>query len=244
MGCYGISVVTALTAQKPESVRCVHPIPLSVVREQLLVCLELRPDVIKTGMLYSSETVAMVRELLEDFHGEIVTDPVMIAGSGATLSEPDFILEFRKFIKSDVTVLTPNLPEALALIDDANFPDTAALASHLTDTFDTTVYLKGGHADDEMDRGTDYLATRDGCSVLELPVLKPIESHGTGCAMASGIAAGIATGMDVEAAAIAAKRFVWSSLKNSTMITDVFAARSSIRDFDMNANMDVLVRRL
>ena len=224
LGCYGLSTVTVVTAQTPTSVTETFPLPVDVIARQLSASLELQPVAVKTGLLFSTDITRTVTDALENFTGPVVTDPVMVAGCGNDLNESGMIQFLKRFIKERTTVLTPNLPEAMALIPEIINTDMPSLARALAERFDVDVLLKGGHAESDADRASDILIANGECYTLKAPVLTPKASHGTGCTMASAVAAGLARGDSLMDATINAKAFVWHSLANSTELSPSLSA--------------------
>ena len=207
---YGMSAITALTAQNTLGVQSVYPIPVDMVLEQLhSIAEDLRPDALKTGMLFSSVIIeAVAGKVAEHGWGNVVVDPVMIAKGGARLLQEDAIRAIREKLLPLATVTTPNIPEAEVLtemtLDTIDRRKEAARMLHRLGS--TYVVIKGGHG--EEDELIDLVY--NGSSFLELKS-KRIETkhtHGTGCTFAAAIAAGLAKGCTAEDAIGTAKRFI------------------------------------
>jgi hydroxymethylpyrimidine/phosphomethylpyrimidine kinase len=207
---FAMTAITALTAQNTLGVQGVHPVPLDFLRLQIdSVVSDLGVDAVKTGMLGDSPTIDVVAEALARLPGvPVVIDPVMVAKGGHKLLADEAVAHLRRTLLPRATVLTPNLPEAellagMEIRDEADMRRAAAL---LLSFGVPAVLLKGGHLDspDVM----DLLATEAGIREFRSPRLQTRHTHGTGCTLASAIAAGLAQGMALEPAIDRARRYV------------------------------------
>lgn len=214
LGCHGLSAIAALTAQNTRGVTAIHRPPQRFLRAQLdAVFDDFDIRAVKLGMLGTVpviETVASV--LAERQPRNIVVDPVMIATSGARLSERRALDALRTRLLPLADVLTPNLPEAETLLGrpiSAGDADTAA--AQLAQWTRGGILLKGGHlpGDELVDL---YLAADGRASRWRHPRL-PLEGHGTGCMLASAVAAGLATGHEAPAAVGQAIGFLQKALQ-------------------------------
>jgi hydroxymethylpyrimidine/phosphomethylpyrimidine kinase len=209
LGAHGMTAITALTAQDTLGVHGVHPIPAAFVRQQMEVVLaDLGADAVKTGMLGSAEVIETVASVLRDRALPLVLDPVMVAKGGARLLDPAALDALRSLIPL-ATLLTPNIPEAEALLGYA-VDDPAEAAVALLQLGAQAVLLKGGHAEGAMVR--DVLATAAGLVILEMPRIDTRHTHGTGCTLASAVAAGLSQGMALEPAVRRAREYVQSAI--------------------------------
>jgi hydroxymethylpyrimidine/phosphomethylpyrimidine kinase len=217
-GVDALCAITAVTAQNYHHVVSVHHVPQETVRAQIHAALESRPiAAIKIGMLGTRETVNAVADCLPR-HGNIpvVLDPVLISSSGGVLLDEDGREAMRVRLFPVTTVLTPNIPEAASLCGEttAATPDArVAQARTLLATGIHAVLLKGGHA--EGPEATDLLLTRDEEPVWLCATRIDARCRGTGCALASAIAAHLAKGSPVPEACRNAKQKVLSLLSNS-----------------------------
>ena len=183
--------------------------PPAFVRQQIEVVLaDLGADVVKTGMLGDAAVIATVTDALRNRALPLVLDPVMVAKGGARLLDPAALDALRELIPL-ATVLTPNLPEAEALLGRP-VGDPFEAASALRGLGCVAVLLKGGHADGPVVR--DVLATAEGTVVFERPRIDTRHTHGTGCTLASAIAAGLAQGMRLSAAVQRARDYVQAAI--------------------------------
>ncbi len=200
-GVFGLSVLTAITAQNTTSVSAVHALPLSMIAAQFdAVLSDFDVCVAKTGMLGNGATVAEVTRLLAAAPQlKLVVDPVMIASSGARLLDAEAELALRPLI-ARATILTPNLPEAAVLLGiDEREIDLRSAARSLLALGAEAVLLKGGHG--SGDTLTDVYCDQSGVREYRTP-RRAFRGHGTGCSLASLIAARLALG-DETAVAVA-----------------------------------------
>ena len=208
---YAATAITALTAQNTEGVFGVWPVPPDFIRRQIEVVLEdIGADTIKTGMLHDALVIETVAAAIGERAAAVplVVDPVMVAKGGARLIDPDAIDGLKRLLISRADVVTPNLPEAEVLSGKA-IGDVAAMRAageRLLALGCRAVLVKGGHLSGET--VTDMLVTADGTRVWESPRIETRHTHGTGCTLASAIAAGLAQGLDVEGAADRARAYV------------------------------------
>ena len=195
-GVHGLSAISALTAQHTRGVTAVHVPPVDFLRAQIDACFDdFRIGAVKLGMLASAEVIHAVADALEAHRpGWLVVDPVMVATSGARLLEADALDAMRQRLLPMADLLTPNIPEAELLLDtriaDAAAAD-AALAA-LRAMGPGAVLLKGGHLD-EGDTVVDRYGDACAASRHEQPRMV-VDGHGTGCTLASAVAANLCLG--------------------------------------------------
>lgn len=187
-GAYGMTVLTALTAQNTRGVSGVHPVPVAFVAEQLDTLLsDITPDATKIGMLATAELADLVSEYLPRLR-HTVLDPVMVATSGDRLLDEDAVEAIRRLLPQ-VDLITPNLYEAAVLLDEAPATDLSTLteqATRLVSLGANRVLVKGGHLDDTA---TDLLADTSGVTAVSGHRIATTNTHGTGCTLSSAIAA-------------------------------------------------------
>jgi hydroxymethylpyrimidine/phosphomethylpyrimidine kinase len=210
-GVHGLSVLTAVTAQNTRAVAAVHPVPLAMVRAQLEALFDdFDIAAAKTGMLASP---ALVRLVAAWFRARpnipLVVDPVMVASSGARLISARAAAALRAHLLPLTRLITPNLPEAEALLGRPLGADPAAAARALAALGPRAVLLKGGHAPGGIVRDWLWDGTRLEC--FEHPRLDR-EGHGTGCTLAAAIAARLARGEPLAEAVRGAVDFVHHAL--------------------------------
>lgn len=192
LGAYGTAVLTALTAQNTRGVTGVHPVPAEFVAHQLHTLLDdVEVHATKLGMLGSAAVVHEVAAVLAARRpGPVICDPVMVATSGDRLIDDEAIAAVRTELLPVADLITPNVPEAAALLDTAPATDVAELpgqAQALLGLGPGAVLLKGGHLGG--DESVDVLATAAGTTVTRRPRIATSATHGTGCTLSSAIAA-------------------------------------------------------
>ncbi len=201
LGGYAATAITALTAQNTVGVHGVLPVPPHFVRQQINAVLDdIGADAVKTGMLGSAEVVQAVAAALRRRGSPIplVVDPVMVAKGGARLLDDPAVAALRCDLLPLAALLTPNVPEAEALtgLTIADHAAARRAAQALLDLGAAAVLLKGGHLDGAVVQ--DILATSAGLEVIESPRVDTRHTHGTGCTLASAVAAGLAQGMTLS----------------------------------------------
>ncbi|MGV8959145.1 MAG: bifunctional hydroxymethylpyrimidine kinase/phosphomethylpyrimidine kinase [Stenotrophomonas sp.] len=213
---HGLSAIAALTAQNTRGVTAVHVPPLEFLQAQIDACFDdFDIHAVKLGMLANAEVIHLVAEVLEKRQPpQVILDPVMVATSGAKLLEDSALLAMRERLLPLSTLLTPNTPEAELLLDrkinhaeDADDAGAALLALGAG-----AVLLKGGHlleGSRVVDRYFDGV-TREQFSHIRLPV----DAHGTGCTLASAIAAQLCRGLSLTNACEAAIDYVARGLQS------------------------------
>ena len=217
MGCYGMSVITALTAQNTVGVSGIHAVPPAFVAEQMdAVFTDIGTDAVKIGMLYSAQLIEVVAERLKR-HGaaNIVLDPVMIAQSGDKLLQDDAIQAIAKHLMPLADVATPNLPEAEVLLERRieNLNDMQSAATALADFGSRSILIKGGHLAQNKSTDLLYLAAEKRMVILDAPRIASRNNHGTGCTLSSAIAACLARGDDLETAVRKAKSYIENAIR-------------------------------
>lgn len=213
---HGLSAIAALTAQNTRGVIAVHVPPIEFLRAQLDACFDdFDIHAVKLGMLANAEVIHAVADALEKHRPpHVVLDPVMVATSGARLLEDSALQAMRERLIPLATLITPNTPEAELLVGRkiSNGEDAEQAASALLDLGAGAVLLKGGHLH-EGNRVIDRYF--DGVSSEEfIHARLPLDAHGTGCTLASAIAAYRARGLPVVQAVTAAKTYVGGAIEH------------------------------
>lgn len=207
-GAYGMAALTALTAQNTRGVQGVHLVPPDFVADQIRVVAEdVRIDAVKIGMIATAEIARAVADALPDV--PVVLDPVMVAKGGASLLAEDAVAALRAALVPMAAVITPNLPEAAALLgcDEAVTRDAMAeQAQALRALGCGAVLLKGGHLEGED--SPDVLADADGVHWFEGARMATRNTHGTGCTLSAALAARIGRGAALPEAVRTAKAYV------------------------------------
>jgi len=215
LGVYGASVIAALTAQNTRGVTAIHDVPADFITAQIdAVFTDLDVRAVKIGMLSQIAAIVAVADGL-DRHAahNVVLDPVMIATSGDKLLVAGAVDALRKRLIPRALVITPNLLEAATLLDVAPARDEhemEAQARALLALGAQAVLIKGGHGSGA--ESVDLLVEADGVTRLAARRIATRNTHGTGCTLSSAIAAGLAKGLDLEAAARAAKDYVTDAI--------------------------------
>jgi hydroxymethylpyrimidine/phosphomethylpyrimidine kinase len=216
LGCFGMTAITALTAQNTCGVRAIHAVPPEMLREQIDAVLEdIGVDSVKIGMLHAPDIVRTVAQAIDRHHlARVVFDPVMVATSGAKLIDDPAIAVLVAEMFPRVALITPNLDEAGLLVGRtlSSPQDMLQAAQELMARGARAVLLKGGHlaGDSVMD-----VLLQQGCEPLWLqgPRIDTANTHGTGCTLSSAIAAHLALGSDLPLAVQLARDFVRSALQ-------------------------------
>jgi hydroxymethylpyrimidine/phosphomethylpyrimidine kinase len=218
LGAYAATAITALTAQNTLGVHGIRMVPPEFIHQQILVVLDdIGADAVKTGMLGDIATIETVADALARHAAGIpfVLDPVMVAKGGARLLDPGSVHALVRHLLPKASLITPNLPEAEVLSDRA-IPNIAAMhdaAKALLDLGVPAVLLKGGHL--PGDTLVDLLATSEGIESFSAPRIDTRHTHGTGCTMASAIAAGLAQGMPLRDAVQRARDYVRAAIETA-----------------------------
>ncbi|MCL7713946.1 bifunctional hydroxymethylpyrimidine kinase/phosphomethylpyrimidine kinase [Stenotrophomonas mori] len=230
---HGLSAIAALTAQNTRGVSAVHVPPMAFLQAQLDACFDdFDIHAVKLGMLANADVIERVADVLEGRRpAQVVLDPVMVATSGAKLLQDDALRALRERLLPLATLLTPNTPEAELLLG-RRITDAAGAERAIADLLQLgprAVLLKGGHLTEGervIDRYSDGIAS-DAFSHVRLPV----DAHGTGCTLASAIAAQLCRGLAMPDACAAAIDYVARGLRggylpgrSDVMVLDHFGA--------------------
>jgi len=212
LGVYGASAITALTAQNTTGVTGIHLVPPEFVTAQIdAVFSDLDVGAVKIGMVAQRATIDAIVDALQRWSpAYVVLDPVMVATSGDRLLAPEAVAALRERLIPRATILTPNLPEAAALLDEPVASSQAAIEAQgrrLLALGCPAVLIKGGHGGGSD--SVDYLVSAAGTLVLSAARSPTRNTHGTGCSLSSAIAAGLAKGEDLASAVRQAK--IWIS---------------------------------
>ena len=215
--CYGMSVITALTAQNTLGVTAIHAVPVDFVAAQMdAVLSDIGADAVKIGMLFSPELIRTVADGLRR-HGakNIVLDPVMVAQSGDKLLQDEAVAAIKEHLIPLADLITPNLPEASVLLDReiTSEADLSAAATDLAAMGAGNVLIKGGHLESENSDDCLYLGDEQRLVTLEGERVVTRNNHGTGCTLSSAIAAYLARGEDMETAVRLGKDYITGAIQ-------------------------------
>jgi hydroxymethylpyrimidine/phosphomethylpyrimidine kinase len=221
LGVYGASVITALTAQNTKGVSAIHDVPAEFIAAQLdAVFSDLTVSAVKIGMVSQRPAIEAIAAGLERWQpAAVVLDPVMIAASGDRLLAEDAIEVLKRVLIPLALILTPNLPEAAALLDApiaATEHDMRAQGERLLALGPRAVLVKGGHA--QGPESVDLLVEPTAVSRFAADRIATANTHGTGCTLSSAIAAGLAKGLALREAVRAAKSYLTDALLASDRI--------------------------
>lgn len=213
LGVYGMSVITAVTAQNTLGVSSIYNIDISAIAAQLdAVFTDITPDSVKIGMLSTEEIISTVADALKKYAPKnIVLDPVMISTSGHSLLNCDAHSCLISKLFPLAHLITPNIPEAQCLLgcEIKNAVDMEKAANELCRKYDTSVLLKGGHL-----TGSDFLCTPDLQHWYKGSIINNPNTHGTGCTLSSAIASYLAKGYSMHDAVGAAKEYITGAISD------------------------------
>jgi hydroxymethylpyrimidine/phosphomethylpyrimidine kinase len=218
LGVYGASAITALTAQNTRGVNGINLVPAAFVRAQIdAVFGDLEIGAVKIGMVAQLASIDAIVDALKRWSPKhVVLDPVMVATSGDRLLAAEAVDALRTRLIPLASIVTPNLPEAAALLDEPVAVEAAEIerqGQRLLALGCPAVLIKGGHG--EGSESIDYLV-RDGRTLaLPAPRIATRNTHGTGCSLSSAIAAELAKGAELEAAVRNAKIFVSAAIASA-----------------------------
>lgn len=216
-GVYGMSVITALTAQNTMGVYAVHRVTEDFLRQQMdCIFTDITPDAVKVGMTVSGGLIRVIAEQLACYHAKnIVLDPVMISTSGTVLLDEDAREDLTNLLFPMARLVTPNLPEAEVLAGrrlEAE-KEIASAAVEIGCRYGCSVLLKGGHRKECAD---DFLYDREEDREIWITGMRyqVCNTHGTGCTLSSAIASNLAKGNSLEESVRLAKNYMNGALQS------------------------------
>lgn len=215
LGCYGMTVLTALPAQNTQGVKSIFDISPQAVSDQLEAIVEdIEIDVIKIGMLHRPEIIEIVSNILKKLdYTLIVTDPVMVAKSGDSLLGSDSTESLKANIFPLSTIITPNLPEASVLLnrDITSLEQMEDAAQELMKYGSKAVVVKGGHLSSQVSKDCLYVDNK--FYWFESERVPTHNTHGTGCTFSAAIAANLAHNKDIVKSVGKAKEYLTEAIK-------------------------------
>lgn len=214
---FGMSALTAVTAQNTLGVHGVYPLPAEAVKQQIQAIAEdMGTDAVKTGMLFSSEIIQAVAEKVKQYGlKNLVVDPVMIAKGGASLLQDEAVSALKECLIPLATVITPNIPEAevLAGMTIHTLDDKKQAAKKLLSLGVKYVVIKGGHSENDNNEAIDLLYDGQQFTYFKSIRINTKNTHGTGCTFSAAIAAELAKGKSVKDAVQVAKDFIQAAIE-------------------------------
>jgi len=219
IGCYAMSVITAITAQNTSGVKSIQGINPDIVTDQLfMVCSDIKPLATKTGMLFSKDIIEVIANEIQKFGiPNIVVDPVMVSTSGSKLLSNDAVDTMVSKIFPLSAIVTPNIHEAVMLTGET---DPRQQIKRFNEMGCHSILLKGGDSD-RSDLKIDYLWIdgEEDIITLTADTVNTLNTHGTGCTLSSAIASYLALGFDILEAVTRAKLYVTRALKAGATVT-------------------------
>jgi hydroxymethylpyrimidine/phosphomethylpyrimidine kinase len=209
-GCYGMSVITAVTAQNTLGVTAIHPVPVAVIDAQIRAVLDdIGADGIKIGMLYSKEVVEQVAAALREYKcRSIILDPVMIATSGDPLVWGEVTGAMKDGLFPLIRLLTPNIPEAESFLGSSIGDDLADAARQMAREFSLSVLVKAGHLNGEKLVDVLYDYGSGTLTMFKNKRIETVNTHGTGCTLSSAITSFVAKGSTLPEAVRRAEEYL------------------------------------
>jgi len=221
LGCYGLTVITALTAQNTLGVQAVKNIAEKFVLQQLeSIFQDIDVLAVKIGMLHNEKIIKLVTNYFKTKNIPLVLDPVMLAKNGNALLKVSAVSALKKYLLPMATLITPNIPEAEILLNEkiTNEYIMEQAAKKMIDTGIKAVLIKGGHLSNKLARDCLLINNQQEVHWFESSRINTKNTHGTGCTLSAAIAAYLAHGMILEEAIAAAKAYLFSALKQGAKI--------------------------
>lgn len=247
VGCYGMSVITAVTVQNTCGVKAVYPVEAEVVRQQFeAVCEDIFPDAVKIGMLCNEQIIEAVAQTIEVIRKmpvvqpKIVLDPVLVSTSGRALLEPQAKEALQTRLLPLVDLVTPNLAETKVLCntEKMELPEREAAGRKLAEANACAVLIKGGHGREYGDSDAQDLlipGTNKPAVWFHAPFIENPNTHGTGCTLSSAIACALAEGNTLEQSVQKAKDYLTGAIAAGL---DLGAGNGPLNHFYQNERME------
>jgi len=244
LGGYGMTVITALTAQNTLGVQKIHSVPLEFVKDQFKsISSDIGFDAVKIGMLHSEELVKLVADLLADIKKFIVIDPVMVSKGGGNLLKKNAVFALCKYLLPKAYLLTPNLDETEVILG-RKIRDLSAMAQAARDLVDLgarAVIVKGGHL---VNKSADVLYDGDKLYIFDAPRIDTIHTHGTGCTLASACATLLAQGWKLVPAVKRARLLVRRAIIDSFSLGSGCGPVNVLADFCPNLRISSYLNQI
>ena len=217
LGGYAMSAITAITAQNTTGVNSVVPVPIKDIEKQILfTCKDIKPDVIKIGMLYSDKVISSVIKALNIIKvRKIILDPVMVAKSGTKLINQSAIESLKNRLIKKTYLITPNIPEAEVLTSKKirSTEDMIEAASTLLNLGAKNILLKGGHQNSYLIK--DIFLNKTEIKVFKNKKIKTKNTHGTGCTLSSAVATFLSCGKPIKKSCELGIKYVNQAIKSN-----------------------------
>ncbi|MFP7300377.1 bifunctional hydroxymethylpyrimidine kinase/phosphomethylpyrimidine kinase [Neobacillus niacini] len=218
---FGMSALTAVTAQNTLGVQAVFPMTAEAVSKQMQsIGEDIGADALKTGMLFNAEIIQAVSEQIKHYKWEnVVVDPVMIAKGGASLLQIEAISAMKQYLLPLAMVITPNIPEAEVLtgMTIRSDEDKREAAKRLFALGVKNIVVKGGH-DEDQNESVDLLYDGNAFTTFSSRRVQTKNTHGTGCTFSAAITAELAKGLPVNEAVSRAKNFIQAAIEEQLQI--------------------------
>lgn len=216
-GVYGMSAITAITAQNTRGVTDIHAVPVDNIEKQLRAVLDdIGTDAVKIGMLHSREVIETIVKILKEYNpSNIVLDPVMVATSGDKLLQDEAVNALVNDLMPLVSLITPNLPEAEIILNRKihTIEEIRKAAKELTGTKARAVLLKGGHSKESSLLDIFYDPGKEEYFEITSEKQPTKNTHGTGCTLSSAIAANLAKGNSLAEAVRTGLRYIHEAIE-------------------------------
>ena len=235
IGTYGMSVITAITAQNTHGVFLVEDLSKEIIQKQIEVVFDdIPPKAVKIGMVSSPEIIKSIVESLDKYNPKyLVVDPVMISKSGYSLLKPEAKDTLIKYLIPKAYIITPNTLEAEEItgIKINNVDDMKLVGQKILELGPEYVLMKGGHLDGDA---VDVLIGKDTFEIYKSERLDRKNTHGTGCTLSSAITANLALGFDIVKAVSNAKDYITNAIRHSFDIGNGVGPVHHFYKFDSN----------
>ncbi|RFU70049.1 bifunctional hydroxymethylpyrimidine kinase/phosphomethylpyrimidine kinase [Peribacillus saganii] len=218
---FGMSAITAVTAQNTLGVQAVYPMTAEAVANQIeSIGEDMGTDAVKTGMLFNAEIIEAVSGKIKQYQwGNVVVDPVMIAKGGASLLQNEAVYALKKYLLPLAMIITPNIPEAEVLTEMRiqTDEDKKEAAKKLLELGVKNVVIKGGH-DEDPSESIDLLYTGTDFFTFRSRRINTKNTHGTGCTFSAAVAAELAKGSNIHEAVSKGKDFIQAAIEDQLSI--------------------------
>jgi len=209
-GIYATCVVTCITAQNPFEVNSIEALDVSLIEDEIDTILDVYPvRYIKTGMLYSRDIISLVSRKISEYQLKAVVDPVMVAESGANLSDDDFVKYFNKHMVKKSFLITPNIHEASLLSEVEICDEDTMIEAALKLSYDTNIVITGGHLN-----GNDILCCVGEINKIEGKLVKTKNTHGTGCTYSASITSNLIKKHDILTSCKKSRQYMTNTIKH------------------------------